>query len=564
MSWILTKKHLAILDKEVGFRKKVWGECLTVCLAYPHFYQTGMSNLGFQTVYALLNRIPHCLCERIFLPSPADEALYRKTRTPLFSLESQKPLDAFDVVAFSLPFENDYINVLKMLSLGNIPPKAAERNEGHPLCIAGGISVTLNPEPLADFIDAFLIGEGEEMIPEFFAALKTSFASGSSREDLLRAVQESVEGVYCPRFYAVHYGEDGTIRDMRPREAAFPSKIKRRWIADINAFHTDQVIMTPDTEFGDLFVTEISRGCQRGCRFCAAGFVYRPVRHRDYAAIMGSVERGLETGKKIALLGTAISDHPELIPLCRTVLERKGKLSLSSLRVDQITPEMAAVIKASQIDTIAIAPEAGSERLRKIIRKGISEEQIFAALAYLAEGGVQNIRLYFLIGLPGETDDDVNELIRLVRDIRRLSLTRTNGGKTFRRLILSINAFIPKPQTPFQWHPLEHAGTIDRRIRKIKQELRNEPGVRVIHDSPKWYYLQALLSLGDRRVGAILSAVHDRKGNWSQALKEAFPGGDFFVYRAKSYDEFLPWDILTGYVDRSYLQQEADRAVKQA
>ena len=559
MSWALTKKRLAILDKEEGGRKKVWGDCLTVCLAYPHFYQTGMSNLGFQTVYALLNQLPYCLCERVFLPSPADEALHRKAETPLFSLESQKSLAEFDVLAFSLPFENDYINVLKILALGNIPLKAAERDERYPLCIAGGISVTLNPEPLADFMDAFLIGEGEEMIPEFFGLLKTFLVPGFHKENLLRVLQKSVEGVYCPRFYDVTYHEDGAIADMRPHEAAFPAKIKRRWSGDINAFVTEQVIMTPDTEFGDLFVTEINRGCGRGCRFCAAGFVYRPVRHRDYATVMTSVEKGLQTGKKIAFLGTAISDHPDLIPLCRAVLDRKGELSLSSLRVDQITREMAAIIGESQIDTVAMAPEAGSEYLRNVIRKGISEEQIFAALTYLLEEGIRNVRLYFLVGLPMETDDDVNQLIRLIKDIRR----RTSGnteGKTFRRLIVSVNAFIPKPQTPFQWYPMEHVTVISRRVRKIIRELRNEPGVRVIHDPLKQYYIQALLSLGDRRVGSILAAVHERGGNWSQALKEVSLAGDFFVYRGKSYDEFLPWDILAGATDKSYLQQEAEKA----
>ena len=561
MSWALTKKYLAILDKEVGFQKKVWGECLTVCLAFPHFYQTGMSNLGFQTVYALLNQLPYCLCERVFLPAPGDEVLYRKTRVPLFSLESQKSLTEFDVLAFSLPFENDYINVLKMLRLGNIPLKAEERDERYPLCIAGGISVTLNPEPLADFIDAFLIGEGEEVIPEFFAVLKTSFAFGFHKERLMRTAQESVEGVYCPRFYDVSYGEDGAIQNIRPQQAVFPARIKRRWIADINAFTTDQVIMTPDTEFGDLFVTEISRGCQRGCRFCAAGFAYRPVRYRDCATIMASVEKGLQTGKRIGLLGTAISDHPDLPSLCRTVLDKGGKLSLSSLRVDQITTEMAAIIKAAQIDTIALAPEAGSERLRNVIRKGISEQQIFTALKYLTEKGIQNLRLYFLVGLPTETDDDVDQLIRLVKNICR---EYTGRRRAFRRLILSVNAFIPKPHTPFQWHPLEHIGTIDKRIRKIIQELRNEHGIRVIHDQFKSYYLQALLSLGDRRVGAILSAVHNYDGNWSRALKEIPPGGDFFVYRSKSYDEVLPWDILAEFVAKSYLQQEADKAIKQA
>jgi radical SAM superfamily enzyme YgiQ (UPF0313 family) len=561
MSWVLTKKYQDLLDRETGSRKKVWGEGLTICLAYPHFYQTGMSNLGFQTVYALLNDIPFCLCERVFLPAAEDEEQFRKNSIPLFSMESQKPLADFDFVAFSIPFENDYVNVLKMLELGRIPLHADQRGENDPLCLVGGISITLNPEPLADFMDAFLIGEGEELLPEFFGVMKRSYEQGLDKNERLREAQRTVEGVYCPRFYDVRYTEDQTILDVRPREDCFPAKIKRRWMPDINAFTTDQVLTTTATEFGDLFVTEISRGCYRGCRFCAAGFVYRPVRYRSLSSLLPSIEKGIAREKKIGLLGTAISDHPDLLEICRAVLERQGRLSLSSLRIDRMTPQIASLIKEANIDTIALAPEAGSERLREMMRKDITDRQIFEAMECLIDQDILNLRLYFLVGLPTEADEDIEALIRLVKQIRHHTLAYTGGKKTFRRLTLSINQFIPKPQTPFQWHPMEETQTVNKRIKRIVQGLKAEPGVRVLHDLPKWNYIQTLLSLGDRRVGKILDVVHRLEGNWSQALKEVPLNADFFVYRQKPFDEFLPWDILEGSTPRAHLRSEYEKAL---
>jgi radical SAM superfamily enzyme YgiQ (UPF0313 family) len=564
MTWELTKKNQALLDRETGFRKKVWGEGLTICLAYPHFYQTGMSNLGFQTVYQLLNDIPFCLCERVFLPSVEDEVQFRKHSLPLFSMESQKPLAEFDFIAFSIPFENDYVNVLKILELGRIPLHADQRGEDDPLCLAGGISITLNPEPLADFMDAFLLGEGEALLPEFFGEMKKSFENGLHKEERLKNVQRTVAGVYCPRFYDVHYTDEETIQDMRPREEVFPAKIQRRWMADINAFTTDQVLTTADTEFGEMFITEISRGCYRGCRFCAAGFVYRPVRYRTLATLLPSIEAGIAQEKKIGLLGTAISDHPELLEICRMVLKRQGRLSLSSLRIDRMSPAMAALIREANIDTIALAPEAGSERLREVIFKNISDEQIFKALECLIDQDILNLRLYFLVGLPTETEEDIDALIRLVKQIRHRTLAYTEGKKTFRRLTLSINQFIPKPQTPFQWYPLEDTQTVNKRIKRIVQALKKEPGVQVLHDLPKWNYIQALLSLGDRRVGKVLDIVHCLDGNWSQALKKVALNADFFVYRQKPFHEFLPWDFIEGATTRIHLEREYEKALSLA
>ena len=276
MSWKLEKKYNDLLSNENGYQKKIWGDLLTVCLAYPNYYRTGMSNLGLHTIYSLINRQSSFLCERVFLPEPGDEALFTTGSNPLFSLESQKPLTEFDIVAFSISFENDYPNILKMLTMAGITISAGERRAAEPLIISGGVSVTLNPEPLAYFFDLFLLGEGEEVLPEFLTIFEDSRRLGLNRSELLLRVQKETEGAYVPKYYKVNYKANHLIENIEPVDAAFPDKIKTRRISDINAFITDQCISAPIAEFKELFLTETSRGCQRGCRFCAAGFLYRP------------------------------------------------------------------------------------------------------------------------------------------------------------------------------------------------------------------------------------------------------------------------------------------------
>jgi radical SAM superfamily enzyme YgiQ (UPF0313 family) len=520
-----------------------------------------MSNLGFQTIYRLLNAHPSVVCERVFLPDPGGKKFFPPGSTLLFSLESQRPLRDFDVVAFSLSFENDYPHILDLLSLGNIDPLAANRKESDPLIMAGGIAVTMNPEPVADFFDLFLLGEAEEVLSEFLEILFAQRRAGWNKDACLYDLQRSTAGAYVPKCYEVAYGETGPIASLRPRDPAFPPSIQKRWIRNLDAVVTDQAVISPETEFGDMFLTEVSRGCGRGCRFCAAGYLYRPPRFRRPEQLEASIARGLKRTNRIGLLGTSVSDHPDLIRLCRFILERKGKVAIGSLRLDQLKREVVATLKEGGIETVSLAPEAGSQRLRDFLRKGIDDHQVQEMAVSLLEAGLLQIRTYFMIGLPTETDDDITDLIDLVERLAQMAVK--DGPRTirFRRITVSINQFIPKPATPLQWCPLEHIREFRRKIRRIEAALRKNAAVRIHVESPRANYLQALFSLGDRRVGLMLLAQHRQQESWSQIFKEAPLHPDFWVYRPKALDEILPWDFIDHGTGKSHLVKEYQSAL---
>jgi radical SAM superfamily enzyme YgiQ (UPF0313 family) len=561
MSWTLKEKYRGLVSRESGSRKQVWGDRLTVCLAYPNTYRAGMSNLGFQTLYALLNRDQDFLCERAFLPDPSDISMFAPGSSPLFSLESQKPLTEFDIVAFSVSFENDYPNILKMLTLAGIPLLAEERGQRQPLIIGGGISITLNPEPLCDFFDLFLLGEAEESLPEFMHRYENLTRSGRPRRESLFELQRDLEGAYVPAFYHISYREDQCIISRKAEDAALPRRIRKRWVKDIDAFLTEQCITAVDAELGSMHLTEVSRGCRRGCRFCAAGFVYRPARFRSEQVLQASILKGLTAQQKIGLVGTAVSDHPDLKRICRRILAQAGKIAIGSLRLDRMEGEMLTLLKEGGIETVSLAPEAGSQRLRNVIRKGFDERQIFDAVALLADHDILSIRLYFMVGLPTETDADIDALIQLAGDIKKHVLRCAAGRKPFRRITLSVNQFIPKAVTPFQWCPLASVQSVQKKIRQIEKAFRRDSAVNVISDVPKWNYIQALLSLGDRRVGKILLAAHQEGGNWTRALKAGAPHPDFYVYRQKDPAEILPWDFIDHDVSRDFLLKEYQKAL---
>src|SRR4030043_1831468 len=556
MDWKLKKKYISLLERETGYVKKVWGTYNTVCLAYPNYYRTGMANLGFQTVYKIFNEQPSFLCERVFLPLPDDEAEYESGAAEMVSLESQKSIAEFDILAFSISFENDYSHVLKMLANAGMPLLAKDRSNNFPLVIGGGISLTPNPEPLADFFDLFILGEAEETLPQFARYFEEFRRLGHNRLILLNTLQKQLYGIYVPSLYDVKYSADSKISAVKPCDAELPEKIKINSIKDINIFCTEEVISAPQTEMEDMYLIEVSRGCRHACRFCAASHVYRPARFRSYKEVVASINHGLKTKKKIGLVGTAVSEHPDLIKICEYIIGKNAQAGIGSLRIDQINEKIVDIIKAVGIETVALAPEAGSQKMRDILRKDITEEDIIRSTELLIEKEIPNLRLYFMVGLPLEEERDIDAIIELTKKIQHHALQYFKGKRKFRRITLSINQFIPKPRTPLQWCALADINDVAKKIKKIVNAFRNDKQVKVIHDVPKWNYVQALLSLGDRRVGEILLAVQRLDGNWAQALKEVNINPDFYVYRQKSFDEFLPWDIIDLGVSKKSLISE--------
>ena len=561
MSWKLIQRAKKRLSEERGTIRKEWGAKISFCLAFPNRYYTGMSNLGFQTLYHQLNQLEDIVCERVFLPDREEFPEYRKTDTALFSLESQRPLYDFDILAFSIPFENDYLNILTILEMGKIPLLRTARSDTHPVVIAGGVAVFLNPEPLSDFFDSFLIGEGEELLPEFLRCFEEARSEGKTRREFLEKAA-AIKGVYVPQFYEVRYFDEGPIKRFTPK-GNYPRRIKKRWVRDINRIHTTSTLFTPHTEFNDMALVEVNRGCPRGCRFCAGCFIYRPFRNRTVEDLRKDIQEGLTHERRIGLMGSAVSDHPQLREICQSILDLKGTLSIASLRADSISEDLITSLKASGHKTISLAPEAGSERLRRVIKKGLKETDLLRGVETIVKASIPNIRLYFIIGLPTETDRDIDEIVGLTRRIKHIFLKVGRDRKRLGRIVLSITPFIPKPSTPFQWAPYEEINSLKRKLKLIKNELHREGNVQVIHDLPKWGYIQTLLSRGDRRVGKILLAAHYNGGNWRKTFKEINLNPDFYVHRKRDLDEILPWDFIDHGVGKDYLWGEYLEALSQ-
>jgi len=565
ISWRLVQKAKGILEKEKGTVRKPRGGRIAICLLYPNSYHVGMSNLGFQTVYQLLNSQEDVVCERAFLPDPEDLREYQTTHTPLFSLESQKPLSDFDILAFSLSFENDFINVLTQMELARIPLRSCDRGQRtDPLVIAGGVAAFINPEPLSDFFDLFILGEAEEVVGEFLEVYRDAVLEKGigGKADLLRRLG-GIEGVYAPRFYHVIYKENGEVEAMDP-EPGFARRVKRRWIREVDRFPTRSALFTPDTEFRDMALVEVNRGCPRGCRFCAACYVYHPFRNRTLSLLESLSKESLQKESRIGLTGTAVSDYPHLLSLCQGILSDGGRISVASLRIDGIHPPLIHCLKEGRVQSVAIAPEAGSERLRRVLRKGYTEEEIVGAVHTLIQSGLLQVKCYFMIGLPFEVEEDVKAIVTLAKRIRHQVLSGQKSREGRWRLILSVNPFIPKPATPLQWVPMEEVGILKRKLKAIRTGIKGERGTEMIHDLPKWAYVQALLSKGDRRVGKILMEAQRYGGDWGQALRETSVNPDFYVYRRRGLDEVFPWDFIDHGIPKERLKEEYLAAIKEA
>jgi len=532
--------------------RKDWHGRTRFALVYPNRYHIGMSNLGFQSVYRLLNNYNNVVCERAFLPEPDP-----KRQPPLRTLESRKRLTDFYIIAFSISFENDYPHILSILDRIGLPVRSEHRGDKDPLLLAGGVASFINPEPIAAFFDCFLIGEAEVMLPRFVEV----FDPGSSKRATLLNIARNVPGAYVPQFYRVGYQGDGTIAAFEPLEEV-PLPVRRTYLKDLSQTDTCSTILTPDTAFDRTYLIEVGRGCPHGCRFCSAGFIYRPPRFRPISDLADSINRGICHTDRIGLVGAAVSDLPGIGDLCERYRHEDIRISFSSLRADGLSPELLAALRQSKVKTATIAPDAGSERMRKVINKGISEAAILAAADALVANGIPNLKLYFMIGLPTETIDDVESIVRLCKKIKHGFLKASRSRRRIGEITVSLNCFVPKPFTPFQWVAMDEVGTLKKKIQRIKHALKKVPNIRIHSDIPRWAYLQALFSRGDRKVADILQLAHTHQGNWAQTLKETSINPDFYVLRNRNLDEPLPWDFIDQGVQKSYLQQEYRLALK--
>lgn len=556
------KKSHTRLAQETGAVSKSHEGRLTVALAFPNTYYVGMSNLGFQIIYHLFNSADDVVCERVFLPDGKTTRHLQQSGRPLCSLESSQPLATFHIIAFSLSFENDYLNILTMLRLAHIAPLHKERTGHDPIIIGGGVAVSLNPEPLADIFDLFVIGEGEEIIKYVLDVFRTQRIGTRWPKPALEEFSR-IDGIYVPAAYSVTYHDDGTIKAFRPR-AGFPRTVKRQWIKDLNCFSGCSSLTTPSTEFGEMSLVELSRGCPRRCRFCAVGHVYHPYRIRTREKLLQEMLPALQRQQKIGLLGAAASDHPDLEGLIKHVADSGGDVSISSLRADALTEEIVRLLKKSGHMTFSIAPETGSERLRAAIAKDLTDDEIFTTVALLARHRIPQFKLYFLVGLPTEDEADMEAIVDLARRIRHAYFKEARGEKWLNQITLSISAFVPKPCTPFQWHPFAEMKELKKRLRIVVNGLKKEKKIVVTHDLPKWSYVQTLLSRGDRRSSIFLLKAMEAEGDWMRAFKDVAPNPDFYIYRTRSFEEILPWDFIDHGLDKKALWNEYQRALQSA
>ena len=496
MSWNLQKEIKEILATEIGTQIFAPGRRTPVAFLYPNTYHLGMSNLGLHILYQILNR-EGWACERVFLPEEKKRGEYVKTKTALFSMETQRALAEFPYICATLSFEMDYLNFLIQLQMGHIKLRSEERNEKDPFVIIGGPCATFNPEPLADFADFVVIGEGEETLPKLLRLLEQlRMEKKTRREKLLAAAQ--LPGVYVPQFYVPQFDRTGAFTGM-DHLAMVPEIISRQWVKELDAYPHTSAIISPYTEFANMFIVEVARGCGRHCRFCMAGYCFRRPRNRKLEMLLQDIRQRPENTSKVGLMGAAVSDYPEMKQLTSTLAEEHISFSCASLRADSLDRQLVQALAESGQRTMTVAPEAGSVRMRDAINKGITEEHIYQAMEYAALAGMPNIKLYFMIGLPGETDEDIDEMIALVR-------------------------------------------------------------IRLLTESLKETLLQAALARGDRRLGKVLLWAAENRTGLKEAFQSHHILPEELACRKIKTGETLPWDHLDMGVSKMYLLKEMENS----
>src|SRR4051794_22222963 len=559
-SWEQRERARLTLAKEIGYVIKPHGDRLRIALAFPNTYWVGMSNLGFQTTYRLFNDEADVVCERFFLPPKQELAALSKARAPLVTLESQTPVGDFDIVAFSVSFEWDYVNVLTMLRMAGIPIHAAERTARHPLVVIGGAVTFVNPEPLALFADVIAAGEGEALIP----ALQRSFASAGDRADLLRLLARE-RGFYVPSFFEPRYAADGTIAAYDVRDGIdAPAPVRKAALKTTEAVDPPATsIFTPDTEFGSRFLVEVVRGCANLCRFCWAGYNYLPVRAFPADRILELAAQARRYASRAGLVSIALCDHPEIERILARLLELGYGISPASLRLDDLTQPIVHMLRASGERTITIAPETGSDRLRRVINKTVTNDEILEAAELIFANGIESLKLYYMIGLPTETDEDLVAIRDLTLQLRERMLRHAKPRGRVGSISGSVNALIPKPGTAYQWIPMEDTAVTERKMKRLRSLMAGVDNVYFTIKSERHSYYQALLSLGDRRVAPAIEAAERNGQNWRAAVAETGVDADFYIFRDRSRDAVLPWDIIDGGMKRAFFEAEFAKSLRE-
>lgn len=545
-----------------SIENKLVARPIKVLLVYPNTTEVALANLGFQRVHALLNQIDGVDCDRYSLPSGWTPEVQSLKPDALRSHEWGLRPEEFDMIAFSISFEPDYLHAAVLLKYLNVPLERERRGVRSPLILAGGSAIFINPEPLADIVDVFFIGEGEGLAQKFFNLYVTT-EWADSRELLPQAA--TLPGIYVPRFYQPQY-EKGEFAGLYA-DPSVPARIDRHWTEKTEELCTHSEIHDGVSVFKDMALMEVTRGCIWACRFCTAGFIYRPPRLPDlnltYESLESSLDKGKNSASTIGLVGPSVTDHPDLIPLARKITEQGKKLSFSSLRMETLNDELVDLIVKSGQKTLTVAVDGPSERMRNVINKAATDEFIIEKCRFLTEKGILHLKIYSIVGLPGETDEDVDQFIALVRGVMDAYVDACRGRGVFGHVTVSLSPLIPKPGTPFQWHPMERVKSLKKKFLKVRKALGKTPHLKMSLGSPNEAYLQTYLSRGDRRLTDFFKYYLEHSHDSKEALRQFRDCVEAVVYRQFGRDDFLPWDVVDHGYENHFLWQDYQRGLRE-